>query len=142
MLRDDIPHIHCPNTWGLPGGLIEPGETAIEGCNRELLEEINVVPANMEHLFSVNKTLPDRIHLFNLYKSYFTESEVAMIKLGDEGQELKFFEWHEISHLPLESELGFFMGLVGEYLNDVLFNMNSDRPGLPLKLLGDQYFSA
>lgn len=42
LLRNDPRH---PNTWGLPGGKIEAGETLIEAMNRECTEELGFVPA-------------------------------------------------------------------------------------------------
>lgn len=41
LLRNDPRH---PNTWGLPGGKIESGETLIEAMNRECTEELGFVP--------------------------------------------------------------------------------------------------
>ena len=41
LLRNDPRH---PNTWGLPGGKIEAGETLIEAMNRECTEELGFVP--------------------------------------------------------------------------------------------------
>ena len=42
LLRDDPKH---PNTWGLPGGKIEPGETLLGGMERECTEELGQFPA-------------------------------------------------------------------------------------------------
>ena len=41
LLRNDPRH---PNTWGLPGGKIEAGETLIQAMNRECTEELGFVP--------------------------------------------------------------------------------------------------
>ena len=41
LLRNDPRH---PNTWGLPGGKIESGETLIQAMQRECTEELGFVP--------------------------------------------------------------------------------------------------
>jgi ADP-ribose pyrophosphatase YjhB (NUDIX family) len=41
LMRDDPKH---PNTWGLPGGRMEPGETMIESIKRECEEELGAMP--------------------------------------------------------------------------------------------------
>lgn len=41
LLRNDPRH---PNTWGLPGGKIEAGETLIQAMQRECTEELGFVP--------------------------------------------------------------------------------------------------
>jgi 8-oxo-dGTP pyrophosphatase MutT (NUDIX family) len=42
LLRNDIKN---PDTWGLPGGKIEPGETLLGGMERECVEELGSFPA-------------------------------------------------------------------------------------------------
>lgn len=47
LMRDDPKH---PNTWGLPGGKIDPGETLIEAINRECTEELGAMPSYIKLL--------------------------------------------------------------------------------------------
>lgn len=42
LLRNDPKH---PDTWGLPGGKIEAGETLLGGMERECTEELGCFPA-------------------------------------------------------------------------------------------------
>jgi ADP-ribose pyrophosphatase YjhB (NUDIX family) len=41
LMRDDPKH---PDTWGLPGGRMEPGESMIEAMSRECQEELGAMP--------------------------------------------------------------------------------------------------
>ena len=41
LMRDDPKH---PDTWGLPGGKINPGETLIDAIYRECCEELGAMP--------------------------------------------------------------------------------------------------
>lgn len=42
LLRNDPKH---PDTWGLPGGKINPGETLIQAIERECQEEMGFMPS-------------------------------------------------------------------------------------------------
>lgn len=42
QLRDDKPTIPFPNMWAIPGGMLEPGESARACIEREVREELGV----------------------------------------------------------------------------------------------------
>ena len=42
LLREDVKH---PETWALPGGKLESGETLLSGMERECIEELGFFPA-------------------------------------------------------------------------------------------------
>lgn len=43
QLRDDIPNIWYPSTWGCFGGAIEKGERSLDALRRELYEELELI---------------------------------------------------------------------------------------------------
>ena len=95
FLRDDLPHIPYPNTWDVPGGHVEQGETAAQCIVREMKEEMGLDLAGFE-LFSV-KEFSDRIeHTF--WKA--ADLNIDEISL-QEGQCLKWFSEKEAEATPL-----------------------------------------
>ncbi|MEG3130961.1 NUDIX domain-containing protein [Pantoea cypripedii] len=84
-------------TWGLPGGLLEPGESLEQTAIREVREETNLDVRNLVLLgvFSGPEytfTLPNKDEI-NVITSLFWTSDWSgeMVNDPDEGQELAFF---------------------------------------------------
>jgi 8-oxo-dGTP diphosphatase len=89
FLRDDLPHIPYPNTWDVPGGHVEEGETAAQCIVREMKEEMGYDLEGFQ-IFSV-KEFSDRVeHTF--WKS--ADLNIDEISL-QEGQCLKWFSEEE-----------------------------------------------
>jgi 8-oxo-dGTP diphosphatase len=89
FLRDDLPHIPYPNTWDVPGGHVEEGETAAQCIVREMKEEMDLDLEGFE-LFSV-KEFSDRVE-YTFWKR--TDLNIDEISL-QEGQYLKWFTEQE-----------------------------------------------
>ncbi len=51
QLRDDIPTISAPGEWSFFGGMIEKGESPIEGIKREIFEELGIRPEEFKELW-------------------------------------------------------------------------------------------
>lgn len=98
LLRDNKPGISHPNKWSLFGGGIEDGETPIQGLNREIKEEANILIYKTRLLLSEefalnigNVSYKIIGHIFYTY----TDAELKDIKLF-EGQKVDYFTLDEI----------------------------------------------
>jgi len=92
--RDNKPTIPNPNMWSIPGGQVEKGESFDEALVREIKEEIGITPKNYQLLGFFETEKQNAIYLLEL-----TNEETQEIKLGDEGQELKWFKPQEIADI-------------------------------------------
>jgi len=117
ILRDNVPTIPYPDFWNLPGGGVEKGEDFDTALRRELMEEIGMIPANIVRIgvesFDDNRTVIR-------YLVRLDTDEVEQLKLGDEGQEMKFFAFDEMLKLPMPPYLGNFVQKNKEYLKMII----------------------
>lgn len=117
--RDNIDRIPYPDHWHLPGGLIEKGETPLQGIKRELKEEITKILDKLQYLGKFNIDAERFTHTFI---AVVNENEAQMFKLGPgEGQEIKFFSLKEISKLKITNALKLrlekYKNIINEKLN-------------------------
>lgn len=100
--RDDKPGINDPNRWSLIGGNVEDGETFEQALIREIKEEINVSVENPKFLFPRKGLLG---HDGMCYHVPLSDEQAQSVKLGDEGQEVRFFTFEEMGKLPLAIDI-------------------------------------
>lgn len=113
LLRDDNPEIRDPSCWQLPGGGVEDGETPDEAIKRELQEEIGIIPSSLRFLISPSTET-------HAYFARLTDEEVGNIKKGDEGIDLRFFPFNELSQILLTQKLKDVIQSQGEILKSLL----------------------
>jgi len=113
LLRDDNPEIRDPNCWQLPGGGVEENETPDEAIKRELQEEIGIIPSSLRFLISPSAET-------HAYLARLTDEEVKNIKKGNEGKDLRFFSFDELSQIPLTQKLKNVIQNQGKVLKSLL----------------------
>ena len=100
QLRDNLPNISYPNSWTLPGGVVETSETPEQAARRELAEETGL-HLSLSH-WKVYKRQPEN-HQFSIEQHVYisrTSQESKQMILG-EGQALQFFKRDELPSLSI-----------------------------------------
>ncbi|SHF87711.1 mutator mutT protein [Mariniphaga anaerophila] len=82
----------------LPGGFVDPGETAEEAVKRELMEELGMKVKSMQYVSSApNEYIFSGISVFTLDMAFLVIPEtISGLKAQDDIQEFRFFAENEI----------------------------------------------
>jgi 8-oxo-dGTP pyrophosphatase MutT (NUDIX family) len=89
--------------WLIPGGRIEEGESPLEGCRREVAEELGC-DLPLERLLCIEyqspgRTKPQSVH-FVFYGGVLSQRQIGHIELPeDELSEFRFSRWDEARQL-------------------------------------------
>ncbi|WP_157767702.1 MFS transporter [Actinosynnema pretiosum] len=100
QLRDDKPGIPHPNTWCIPGGHLDPGETPRQAATRELNEEMGLtIPAHhLHHITSTRRT-------YGYEHTYWTHLDVDPTTIDlTEGQRVQHFTAAQTTTMALGYE--------------------------------------
>jgi 8-oxo-dGTP diphosphatase len=122
FLRDNKPDIPYPDTWDIPGGHVEEGETPEQCIVREILEEMGIEIKGFQ-LFSETE-FDDRIE----YTFWVSEEiDIGTIRLT-EGQILKWFTREEVCQTVLAYG---FNRIMADFFQSEIYVKKQDRPFHP-----------
>ena len=84
---------HRADTWAIPGGHLELGETFLEVCQREVMEEVGLEVESVEHMDFTNAIfLEEGLHYVTLYLKATLSDPLAEPRImePDKTRELKW----------------------------------------------------
>jgi 8-oxo-dGTP pyrophosphatase MutT (NUDIX family) len=102
QLRDNKPDILLPDHWSLFGGTVDPGEDADAAIVRELIEELEFRPKQVELFTEMTILLPfatPRLDRMSLFVAPFDAADLAAM-VQNEGAGKRAFTPEELACEP------------------------------------------
>ena len=90
-------HVHQGGLWEFPGGKLEAGESVLAGLERELSEELGILPVRAQPLIRIHHEYPDKAVLLDVWRV----EEISGEPFGREGQEVRWVTPEALSGYPL-----------------------------------------
>jgi len=93
--------------WSIPGGLLELGETARQGAEREALEETGLVVRATELLGVFDRLVPDddkRMRYHYLLVDFLCENILGELRASGDAADACWFRQEEVSGLALPED--------------------------------------
>ena len=117
ILRDDLPHIHYPNLWDLPGGGREGDESTFQTMARELEEELGLILPSEAVLWEnafPSSTDPTLWNAF--FVAQMPARTVDDIVFGDEGQRWALYDLD--AFVALNNRVPSYGARLAKWMND------------------------
>jgi 8-oxo-dGTP pyrophosphatase MutT (NUDIX family) len=105
LMRNDTKH---PDTWGLPGGRIEAGETLIQTIERECQEELGSMPEYLRLIPLEKFTTADHVFAYHTFFCIVKEEFVPVLNHEHQGYAwIQSGTWPRPMHPGLWSTVNF-----------------------------------
>jgi 8-oxo-dGTP diphosphatase len=103
QLRDaDLPPERYPDTWSLPGGLIEPPEAPDLAALREFEEETGVLLEEVRLFRAFRKAVDLSEALVDVQHVYFADPDLPEESIDvREGQAMRYFAHEQLADIPI-----------------------------------------
>lgn len=101
QLRDDKPDIPSPGIWSLFGGMMNEGEDSSKAVEREIREELSIVPYSYEYLWWMNYFSD---HFQKPARSWLYVADVCEVWNShelNEGADVRAFHYEELVALEM-----------------------------------------
>ena len=100
LLCKRAPDKSMPNSWSIPCGHLEKGETPKEGAEREFFEETNINPSDLKFLGKIEKhRLLIYVYLMEVDKKVYPDLDNA-----NDGHEHTDCDYFSLSQMPIENK--------------------------------------
>jgi 8-oxo-dGTP diphosphatase len=96
ILRSQPP---AEGTWSLPGGRIEPGESAESACVREVAEETGLAVEVVRHVGRIDRPAPGGATY--VIDDFACRVLGGALRAGDDASDARFVTDEELRRLPL-----------------------------------------
>ncbi|MDD3886023.1 MAG: NUDIX domain-containing protein [Victivallaceae bacterium] len=84
VLMTSRPPDKPPEGWEFPGGKLEPGESANEALEREMLEELGCRVVAADEIFRVESLRGDRLIVLHFLRAFLLEHETPEPREGQQ----------------------------------------------------------
>ena len=107
--------------WALPGGFVQPDETAFEAASRELEEETRVTGLKVKHFGTYDKPGRDKRAwiISNAHYAIVPENKLVERKAADDASDVQLFSLEEIKQLKLAFDHE-------QIIEDAIWNIKKD----------------
>jgi ADP-ribose pyrophosphatase YjhB (NUDIX family) len=93
--------------WGLPGGMLELGETLAEGVRREVLEEcgVEIEVGSLVGVFEpMQRDEAGRLRYHYVVLDYLARYVSGELRAADDAADARWVELDKLDHLPMSVE--------------------------------------
>jgi mutator protein MutT len=94
------PHISQGNTWCIPGGKLEKGETPLNGAVREVWEEVGITLETLSYIGKIQIRKSDIDYTFHIFFTQFLNKPSITLCI-DECIDAQWLTMEKILELPL-----------------------------------------